>query len=105
MRHYAAAIGDTVCQGLLGVHVLARFRSGDGDGRVPMVRRADADRVDVVAFEYGAKIAIDFAAFVLAALHELAVGFVDHVACFTRVLIVHVAYANNLRVALSKKRA
>ena len=53
-----AALGDRQRRGLLQVDVLARLDGRDRRQRVPVVRRADHDRVDVLAREQVAVVAV-----------------------------------------------
>ena len=50
------AVGDRERERLLAVDVLARFRGGDDDARVPVVRRRHGNRVNVLAGEQLAEV-------------------------------------------------
>ena len=49
---------DAVGQRLLAIDVLAGLAGQDGDDRVPVVGRGDDDRVDVLAIEDLAEVAV-----------------------------------------------
>jgi len=59
-----SALSDRVGQRLLAVDVLATVERSDAGQRVPVVRRADADRVDVLAGNECAEVLIGSAVFV-----------------------------------------
>ncbi len=54
--HHHAALADRQRQGLLDVDVLARLAGHHRRQRVPVVRRADDDRVDVGSVEHAAEV-------------------------------------------------
>ena len=59
---------DVVCQRLLAVNILAGVHRGDGLDGVPLVRRGDAHRVDVIARDQFTEIHVVLAVLVLVTL-------------------------------------
>jgi hypothetical protein len=51
--------GERVCRRLLDVHVLARLQRPYGRERMPVVRRGDDHRVDVLVVEHAAEILLE----------------------------------------------
>src|SRR5207244_6980535 len=87
--HHALALVDGEGQGLLAVHVLAGAHGGDGDEGVPVVGRADGDRVDVAVLQQLAEV-----------LDSAAVA-ADEAGGVVAVVPVHVADGDELHAALA----
>ena len=58
--HHLPAFENVVAGGLFAVHILARLAGPDGRERMPVIRRGDRDRVDILVFVKLAQILVDF---------------------------------------------
>ncbi len=87
---------DRVRQRLFAIDVLARLCRRDGDERMPMVRRRDHHRVDVLAAEQLAEIVLRVAAFEISA-GLLRVETLDLLLAILAPRPVHVAHGHGLR--------
>ena len=90
VRH-GAAFHQAVRDRLFAVDVQAGVQSGDGGDRVPVVRRRQGERVDVLARKQLAEVGIGLAACIAVALIDAALG--GH-----QMVPIHVAHGDDLRV-------
>ena len=77
-------LDEAVRDRLLAINILPRLAGGDEWNRVPVVRRADDDAINIFTIKQGAKIFIDFRRATLLFHHVCHCGF--------GVLAIHIAY-------------
>jgi len=89
---------DVVRQRLLAIHVLSVRHRADGDERVPVVGRGDADRVD-------GRILRDLPEIVDRLAVRVAIFLVDHLLRILAPGLVHVAHRNDLDAVIGEEAA
>ena len=57
-RQHGLAFEHIRTDGLLAIHIGARFHGGDGRQRVPMIRRADQHEVEILFLEHFAEVSV-----------------------------------------------
>ena len=103
--HHGARFVDGLAEGLLAINVLAGFRRGDGNQRMPMVGRGDHDSVDVFAREEFAEILVSVATFGARGGCFLRVMLIDSFPGELAAGGIDVTYGNHARVFRSQMPA